>query len=55
MDCLYSNFDNSICLCLIPEVIYDFFSREKICSVQSCTLADNEFLPIYLGYFFVAL
>lgn len=40
---------------LFLKLFTNFFSREKICSVQSCTLADNEFLPIYLGYFFVAL
>lgn len=32
-----------------------FFSKEEIKNVRSCCLADNEFLPVYLGYFFVAL
>lgn len=40
---------------LILKSLTRFFSHEKINNVQSCTLADNEFLPIYLGYFFVAL
>lgn len=40
---------------LFLKLFTRFFSREKISNVQSCTLADNEFLPIYLGYFFVAL
>ena len=39
----------------ILKIFTKFFSREKIKNIQSCALADNEFLPIYLGYFFVAL
>lgn len=29
--------------------------KDSIISISSATLADNEFLPVYLGYFFVAL
>ena len=31
------------------------FSTEQIKTCKSIELADNEFLPVYLGYFFVAL
>ena len=39
----------------ILKLFVKFFSKETINNVKSCILADNEFLPIYLGYFFVAL
>ncbi|WP_296013762.1 hypothetical protein [uncultured Treponema sp.] len=56
----------SWCICILILIIpflfafflklfTKFFSLEEIRNIQSCTLADNEFLPIYLGYFFVAL
>ena len=31
------------------------YENDSISSCRECALADNEFLPIYLGYFFVAL
>ncbi|WP_348665251.1 hypothetical protein [Dubosiella newyorkensis] len=31
------------------------FGTEKLQNIHEITLADNEFLPTYLGYFFVAL
>lgn len=30
-------------------------SHDEMQNCRECTLADNEFLPVYLGYFFVAL
>lgn len=32
-----------------------FFGEESIQSCKEFSLADNEFLPVYLGYFFVSL
>lgn len=40
---------------LVLKIFIRFLSKEDIKNVQSCNLADNEFLPVYLGYFFVAL
>lgn len=32
-----------------------FFDSDGISVCKECGLADNEFLPVYLGYFFLAL
>ena len=40
---------------LVLKIFIRFLSKEDIKNVQSCNLADNEFLPVYLGYFFIAL
>lgn len=51
-----------VCLLLIPVILslvsialFSFFSSDQIQNCRECVLADNEFLPVYLGYFFVAL
>ena len=51
-----------ILLVLLPIILSVFslvfsftYESDSISSCSECTLADNEFLPIYLGYFFVAL
>lgn len=51
-----------ICLLIIPILLSalsitfsKLFSKDTITKCVECTLADNEFLSIYLGYFFVAL
>lgn len=40
---------------LFLKIFICCFSKEEIKNIKSCNLADNEFLPVYLGYFFVAL
>lgn len=49
-------------LLLIPVVLSilsiltsALFGKDTIKRCQECNLADNEFLPVYLGYFFVSL
>ncbi len=32
-----------------------FLGNDEVSECKECILADNEFLPVYLGYFFVAL
>lgn len=44
-----------VVLSLFLKIFIRFFSKEYIENGQSCNLADNEFFPVYLGYFFVAL
>lgn len=57
-----SSFVTGILLLLIP-IILSLISlailllgeTDSIYGLSECTLADNEFLPVYLGYFFVSL
>lgn len=44
-----------IVLSLLSIALSGFFGRDGMRSCQECVLADHEFLPVYLGYFFVAL
>lgn len=51
-----------ICLLVIPILLSvlsimlsKLFGKDTINECVECTLADNEFLSVYLGYFFVAL
>ena len=39
----------------ITLLLSSFFGEESIQSCKEFSLADNEFLPVYLGYFFVSL
>lgn len=58
----YSAWITSVILLLIPIVLSllsiglaAFFEKEELQSCSECVLADQDFLPVYLGYFFVAL
>lgn len=44
-----------VALSLISLVFVPCFDDDNIGNCVECTLADQEFLPVYLGYFFVAL
>jgi hypothetical protein len=44
-----------IALSGIAFLMSRFFNRDSIQNCTDCVLADNDFLPVYLGYFFVAL
>jgi hypothetical protein len=44
-----------IILSLISIWISSFLGSDSITKCQEFSLADNEFLPTYLGYFFVSL
>lgn len=44
-----------VCLTLISIFISRWLGKDAIGNAKECELADNEFLPVYLGYFFVAL
>lgn len=44
-----------IILSLISICLLRIFSDDEIKEVQEFSLADNSFLPTYLGYFFIAL
>lgn len=56
---------SSVCsflLVLVPIVLSwislgltRFLSNDQLCHCKEVVLADHEFLPVYLGYFFVAL
>lgn len=39
----------------ISLLLSRFFGKEVLDSCESISLADNEFLPVYLGYFFISL
>lgn len=41
-------------LSLVSLVCFGFLGNDKLTSCQEFSLSDNEFLPIYLGYFFLA-
>lgn len=58
----YENYKLLIFMVFIPVVLSAFslllskkFSDENMTNIKSFSLADNEFLPVYLGYFFVGL
>lgn len=40
---------------LLSLVLSKLFGNESIHKCRELSLADNDFLPVYLGYFFVAL
>lgn len=44
-----------ILLSWIALLLSRFFGDEPLNGCKECSLADNEFLPVYLGYFFVSL
>lgn len=44
-----------VVLSLVLILLSGIFEPDSIQSCKECVLADNEFLPVYLGYFFVAL
>lgn len=44
-----------VLLSAVTLVLSKKFGKETIKGCQEFSLADNEFLPIYLGYFFVSL
>ncbi len=44
-----------VLLSLISIVIATFLGTDSVDGCQEFSLADNEFLPIYLGYFFVSV
>lgn len=44
-----------IVLSLVSIALSGSFGRDGMRSCQESVLADHEFLPVYLGYFFVAL
>lgn len=39
----------------VSLILSSLFGEESIQSCKEFSLADNEFLPVYLGYFFVSL
>lgn len=59
---IYGRMITGIVLILIP-ILFSFLSillikvlgHDSIDECKECQLADQEFLPVYLGYFFVAL
>lgn len=44
-----------IALSLISIALTRFCGHDEIQSARECVPADHDFLPVYLGYFFVAL
>lgn len=44
-----------IVLSLLSLALTGALGHDELRSCQECVLADHEFLPVYLGYFFVAL
>lgn len=44
-----------IVLSLFSIMLTDYLGTDKLHECRECVLADHEFLPVYLGYFFVAL
>lgn len=60
--CILSTGMVSVVLMLVPIVLSGvslwlskFFDKDSVKQCKECVLADNDFLPVYLGYFFVAL
>lgn len=45
----------SIIFSLFSVALFSLFGDDQIQGCEECVLADNDFLPVYLGYFFVAL
>ena len=44
-----------IILSLIAIKLAEWLEDDSLSGCHECSLADNEFLPVYLGYFFVSL
>ena len=44
-----------ILLSILTLVLSKRLGKESVESCQEISLADNEFLPVYLGYFFISL
>lgn len=44
-----------ILLSWLSLLLSKFFGKEVLTKCEESSLADNEFLPVYLGYFFVSL
>lgn len=44
-----------VCLTLISIFISRWLGKDAMGNAKECELADSDFLPVYLGYFFVAL
>lgn len=44
-----------IILSLIAIKLAEWLEDDSLSACHECSLADNEFLPVYLGYFFVSL
>jgi len=44
-----------IILSLIAMKLAEWLEDDSLSGCHECSLADNEFLPVYLGYFFVSL
>ena len=44
-----------VALSLLSIIIAKGLGNDSLDGCQECSLADNEFIPTYLGYFFVSL
>lgn len=44
-----------ILLSLLSLLLFKFLGDDKLTQCQEFSLADNEFLPVYLGYFFLSV
>lgn len=44
-----------VLLSLLSILLFKYFDDDKIEICQELSLADNEFLPVYLGYFFLSV
>lgn len=44
-----------VLLSLISLVLFKYSGDDKLTNCQELSLADNEFLPVYLGYFFLSV
>lgn len=60
--CIFPTEVVGVSLMLVPIVLSGillflskFFDWDSIQNCTECVLADNDFLPVFLGYFFVAL
>lgn len=58
----FSTLVSALGLLLIPVILsllsircFSWFGSDSLGNCKDCILADNEFLPVYLGYFFVSL
>ena len=58
----FSTLVSALVLLLIPVILsllsircFSWFGSDSLDTCTECILADNEFLPVYLGYFFVSL
>lgn len=44
-----------VLLSLLSIFLFKFLGDDKLTKCQEFSLADNEFLPVYLGYFFLSV